>query len=339
MFCRLDKKRLLMALCLSGWLAMACTGPAVLQESRMEYARWFSVLPDSRVVLCAPNGTVDTLRGPFHRIVCMSSSYVGFLEAIGAESTVVGVSGLQFLGSGNIHAIEAGYDAAINYEAILAARPDLFLTYSVSAVDPPYLSKLRELGIRCATVSEHLESHPLARAEYVKLFGALTGRQAEADSVFRTVCARYDSLKTDGGEKKKVLVNIPYRDQWYIPGGDNYMTRLIGDAGGTVLGAVPSRVESSVISVETAFSYAQEADFWLNPGWCRTKAQLRSVHPLFGDFPVLGKSVWNNTKQSAPGGGNAFWETGPARPDLVLEDLRAIFDGREVPMNYYLEVR
>ena len=137
---------------------------------------------------------------------------------------------------------------------------------------------------------------------------------------------------------KKVLVNIPYADQWYIPGGDNYMTRLISDAGGEVLGAVPGRFESSVISVEKAYEYAQEADFWLNPGWCSTKDQLRSVHPLFGDFPVIDKPVWNNTKQNTPGGGNAFWETGPARPDLILEDLRAIFDGAEVPCTYYFEL-
>ena len=69
------------------------------------------------------------------------------------------------------------------------------------------------------------------------------------------------------------------------------------------------------------------------------KRQLRSVHPLFADFPVLAKPVWNNTKQTTPGGGNAFWETGPARPDLILEDLRAIFDGSPVPGFYYLPVR
>ena len=91
-------------------------------------------------------------------------------------------------------------------------------------------------------------------------------------------------------------------------------------------------------TVEKAFEYAQKADFWLNPGWCSTKDQLRSVHPLFADFPVIDKPVWNNTKQNTPGGGNAFWETGPARPDLILEDLRAIFDGDSVPGNYYCPV-
>jgi hypothetical protein len=31
---------------------------------------------------------------------------------------------------------------------------------------------------------DHLEDHPLARAEYVRLFGALTGRIDKADSFF-----------------------------------------------------------------------------------------------------------------------------------------------------------
>ena len=52
---------------------------------------------------------------------------------------------------------------------------------------------LRELGVRCVVLSEHIESHPLARAEYVKLFGALTGRLSRADSVFSAVLARKDN--------------------------------------------------------------------------------------------------------------------------------------------------
>lgn len=310
--------------------------------SGMDYARWFD-LEEGRAVIHSPYGAADdTLEvgAPLRSIVCMSSSYIGFLDALGCDSVVTAVSGLAYVSDPEVRALalDVGYDAALDYETILKLKPDLLVTYAVSAAEPPYLSKLRELGIRTAVIHEHLESHPLARAEYIRLFGLLTGRRARADSLFAGIRDRYLSLVSETDSPKKVLVNIPYADQWYIPGGDNYMTRLIRDAGGEVLGAVPGRFESSVISVEKAFEYAQEAGFWLNPGWCATKDQLRSVHPLFADFPVLCKPVWNNTKQSTPGGGNAFWETGPARPDLILEDLRAIFDGTEVPMNYYFQV-
>lgn len=317
-------------------LFAACGTTPAQQDSGMEYARWFSV-QDGKVLVTAPGGGVDTLQGPFKALVCMSSSYVGFLNAIGADSSIVGVSGMAFLGERPPRAVEVGYDAALDYEAIVKARPDLFLTYNIGAVEPPYLAKLRELGIRTVVLSEHLESHPLARSEYVKLFGALTGREAVADSVFCAVRDRYlASVQPD--VTRKVLINIPYADQWFIPGGDNYMTRLIRDAGGELLGAVPGKQESSIVSLETAYGFAQEADVWLHPGWCSTKEQLRSIHPLFGEFPVLDKSVWNNTLQRTPGGGNRFWENGPVRPDLILEDLVQIMSGTvgEAPLHYYL---
>ena len=300
----------------------------------MEYAQWFDLQGNKAIVTSPYVGVTDTLEvdAPVRSIVCMSSSYIGFLDALGCDSVATAVSGLAYVSDPEVraHAVDVGYDAALDYETILKLRPDLVLTYAVSATEPPYLQKLRDLGIRTAVIHEHLESHPLARAEYIKFFGLLTGRTALADSLFADIRDRYLSMVKETDAPQKVLVNIPYADQWYIPGGDNYMTRLIQDAGGAVLGSVPGRFESSVM--------AQEADFWLNPGWCATKDQLRSVHPLFADFPVLGKSVWNNTKQTTPGGGNAFWETGPARPDLILEDLRAIFDGASVPGTYYLPV-
>ena len=312
------------------------------EPGSMEYALWFDLQEDSAVIHSPYGGADDTLRvdRPLRSIVCMSSSYIGFLDALGCDSVATAVSGLAYVSDPEVlaNAVDVGYDAALDYETILRLRPDLVLTYAVSAAEPPYLQKLRDLGIRTAVIHEHLESHPLARAEYIRLFGLLTGRKVLADSLFSDICDRYLSMVPDTETPKKVLVNIPYADQWYIPGGDNYMTRLIRDAGGEVLGAVPGRFESSVISVEKAYEYAQEADCWLNPGWCATKDQLRSVHPLFADFPVLGKPVWNNTKQTTPGGGNAFWETGPTRPDLILQDLRAIFDGTEVPMHYYFKV-
>ena len=308
----------------------------------MEYAQWFD-LQGNRAIIHSPYGAADDtllVDKPIRSIVCMSSSYIGFLDALGCDSVATAVSGLAYVSDPEVRAqaVDVGYDAALDYETILKVKPDLLLIYAVSAAEPPYLAKLRELGIRTAVIHEHLESHPLARAEYIKFFGLLTGRKALADSLFAEIRDGYLALVVETDTPKKVLVNIPYADQWYIPGGDNYMTRLIRDAGGEVLGAVPGRFESSVISVEKAFEYAQKADFWLNPGWCATKDQLRSVHLLFADFPVIDKPVWNNTKQSTPGGGNAFWETGPARPDLILQDLRAIFEERDVPGYYFLPV-
>ena len=308
----------------------------------MEYAQWFDLQDGCAIIHSPYGGMSDTLEitAPLHSIVCMSSSYIGFLDALGCDSVATAVSGLAYVSDPEVRAqaVDVGYDAALDYETILKLRPDLLLTYAVSAAEPPYLQKLRDLGIRTAVIHEHLESHPLARAEYIKFFGLLTGRTALADSLFADIRDRYLSLVAETDAPKKVLVNIPYADQWYIPGGDNYMTRLIQDAGGEVLGVVPGRQESSTISVEKAYEYAQEAGFWLNTGWCNTRRQLLQANSLFSEFNL--PSVWNNTRQTTPGGGNIFWETGPVRPDLVLEDLRAIFDGTAGDsLHYYLRVQ
>jgi len=315
-------------------LFTACSSPKQ-RDGDMEYARWFTVLDSTTAVVYSPAGAADTLRGPVQSLVCMSTSYIGFLDALDAVSVVKGVSGLKFSGTPGLNAVEVGYDANMDFEAVLKVHPDYLLTYAVGSVEPAYLEKLREIGVRPVVLSEHLENHPLARAEYIKLFGVLTGRLSQADSVFTAVRDRYLSLVKDE-VSHKVLINIPYADSWYIPGGNNYMTRLITDAGGEVLGTVPGKEASSVISLEKAYSYAQEADFWLNTGWCSTRSDLQGVHPIFKDFKI--PEVWNNTLQTTPGGGNMFWETGPVRPDLILEDLTQIFSGEVTSLHYYKKV-
>ena len=243
------------AVLLLTWQAVSCrtTRPSA-ESGGMEYAQWFDLQGDRAVILSPYGGAPDTIKvdAPVRSIVCMSSSYIGFLDALGCDSVATAVSGLAYVSDPEVraHAVDVGYDAALDYETILKLRPDLVLTYAVSAAEPPYLQKLRDLGIPTAVIHEHLESHPLARAEYIKFFGLLTGRTALADSLFADVRDRYLSLVKETDAPKKILVNIPYADQWYIPGGDNYMTRLIQDAGGAVLGAVPGRFESTVISVD-----------------------------------------------------------------------------------------
>ena len=317
-------------------LVAACSSPKT-GTGNMEYARWFSILDSTSVVVFSPSGGADTLRGPVNSLVCMSSSYVGFLDAIGDIGVVKGVSGVKFSGLENLDAVEVGYDANLDYEAVLRVQPDYLVTYSVGSTEPPYMAKLKEIGVKTVQLNEHLESHPLARAEYVKLFGALTGHLAAADSVFCAVRDRYLSL-VQPDAKYKVLINIPYADTWYIPGGDSYMTRLVSDAGGRLLGAEPGRSSSSVISIEKAYKYALEADFWLNTGWCSSLSDLRQIHPVFKDISL--PEAWNNTLRSTPGGGNMFWETGPVRPDLILEDLVRIFSGEveKSPFNYYFKL-
>ncbi|MCR5464344.1 MAG: ABC transporter substrate-binding protein [Bacteroidales bacterium] len=235
---------------------------------------------------------------------------------------------------------DVGYDGAPDYETIVSLRPEVVLTYAVSGVESPFVGRLKQLGIKVLTVNEHLERHPLARAAYIRLFGALTGDMAAADSLLSVVRTNYTAIAEDIKERgvtpRKILLNIPYNDQWFVPASDNYLTVMIHDAGGTVLGCEEGKAASTVMSVEKAYSLSKEADCWLNVGWCSTEKDLLGVNPIFSDmlkaikanatgmvpddFPV----VWNDNKRVNTKGGNDIWQSGVVRPDLVLRDLAGI---------------
>ena len=349
-----------------------CPGPGC------EYASYFGVLTSENdslqvrgVVSISPSdGSADTLwmDAPLKRVVCMSTSNVAALSAIEADSVIVAVSGLKYITdqkillrseSGDIQDI--GYENSLDYEAILRLDPDLIVAYTVGDAEPPFLTKLRALGMKVMVVYDHLEQHPLARAEYVKLFGALTGRLDVAREFFGGVRERYLALAasvsdpapvsasapvSDSGSASapvKVLMNLPYADSWYIPGVDNYMSRLVRDAGGVVLGAAEGSA-SSVISVEQAYHLSLEADIWLCPGYCTSRSQLESTHHLFPHFGPISKGlpIYNNVLRVNSAGGNDFWESGSVRPDMILEDLKTIFSScrssNTLEFNYFIEL-
>ena len=289
------------------------------------------------------DGSSDTLviDRPMTNIIVMSTSHYGFLDALGRTDIISGISGPDFLFSSTVEPpVDVGYDGAPDYEKIVALGPEVVLSYAVSGAKSQFVSRLEQLGIKVFTVNEHLERHPLARAAYIRLFGALCGQMDAADSLLTEVKDNYnaitDAVKKLGGQPRKVLLNIPYNDQWFVPASDNYLTAMIQDAGGTVLGTEEGKAASSVMSVEKAYSLSKGADCWLNIGWCRTIDDLLGVNPIFkemleniksnalrigyGSYPV----VWNDNKRMNPKGGNDIWQSGVARPDLVLRDLSII---------------
>lgn len=322
-------------------LASSCMnvqdGTSSFGSSSCRYARYFDIIGSdtcTAVVTISPyDGMRDTLEvtAPFDNLICMSSSNVAALASIGADSVITGVSGLRYISTPSVRngdVKDIGFDSFLDYESVVALDPDVLVAYTVSGAEPQYIAKLRTLGVPVLVLHDHLEEHPLARAEYLRLFGALTGRMEVADSVFSSVEVNYMCNVVSDPRPVKVLMNIPYGDVWYIPGECSYMSRLIRDAGGVVSGAAPGAGYSRPVDIETAYALSQQADLWLNPGYCRSRRELSSLHQLFPSFGPLAKGlpIYNNTLRMTLEGGNDFWESGAVRPDLVLEDLVEIFD-------------
>ena len=80
-------------------LASCATHTRPAASGEMEYAQWFDLQGDRAIITSPYGGANDTLEvtAPVRSIVCMSSSYIGFLDALGCDSVATAVSGLAYV--------------------------------------------------------------------------------------------------------------------------------------------------------------------------------------------------------------------------------------------------
>lgn len=277
-----------------------------------------------------PDG-VMSVNGDVRRVVCMSTSQIGLFDLFDAAGRVVGVSGLDYVSTPSVLArresiADVGFDGSIDYERLISCKPDLVLLFGVNCASSME-SKLDELGIPYAYIGEYLENSPLARAEWAVALGELTGMRAEAEAAFAPVVAAYDSIaaivQAEVDRRPAVMLNAPYSDVWFMPPSDSYMVRLIEDAGGSFPHSGNYSGVSRPIDIEEAACLLDSADIWLQPGQAQSLGQLWQMVPkLRFDGPV-----YNSVSD--------FWESGVARPDLVLDDLSRIMRGDSVLTYFY----
>ena len=281
--------------------------------------------------------------GAADRVVCMSSSYVAMLDAIGEVGRIVGVSGKEYILNPSItdnqSVVDVGYDSNLDFEALVALRPDVVLMYGVTAENSSITAKLRELRIPYLYLGDYTEQSPLGKAEWVVAIAEIVGCRERGEELFRAIEERYQAVRESvtTAERPKVMFNLPYQDVWYMPSDDSYMVRLIEDAGGEYIykGENPTG-GSRGISLEEALTLVGGADRWLNVGQVRTMAELRAQAPHFvGSGVVARGEVYNNNARRSSAGGSDFWESAIVRPDVVLHDLVKIMRGEESDELYY----
>ncbi|HPS24196.1 MAG TPA: ABC transporter substrate-binding protein [Bacteroidales bacterium] len=312
-----------------------------------EYAQnFYLALEDGRKVLYLHDPASDkTFRheiGTVKRVVCLSTTHLAFIHAIGASASVCGVSGARYIYNPRLRqCTDVGYESSINYETLLKLAPDVVFAYSIHGKTADYITKMEQLGLNVIQIPEHTERHPLGKAEFLVAFAAFYGLEDQARQKFceiRDAYLKYKSLAT-GQKKEKVLINAPFNDIWYLPGSESHQNIFIGDAGGVLLGTCPG-VNSSTISTEQAYLYALEADVWLNPNHYTQLAELENLDNRFARVPCFRNgNVWNNNLRSTPEGGSDYYESGAISPHLILADLIAILHPSLLPSHTFTYYR
>ncbi|MDE5709502.1 MAG: ABC transporter substrate-binding protein [Alistipes sp.] len=293
---------------------------------------------------CAVDFDGPIVRTPVNRVVCLSSSHVALFDALGEVRRITGVSGIDYISNSHIrsHRLcgevrDIGYDSNLDFELLAAMRPGIMLLYGVSGENTVLTGKLRELNIPYIYIGDYLEPSPLGKAEWLMIAAELCDCRDRGRAVFDSIVVRYNAVAQrvrthidrhhpDIVSLPKALLNTPYRDTWFMPPARNYMVQLIRDAGGDTYTVSEEGNASLPVDMEQAYLLAADADVWLNVGSCNTLGQLTARNPKFAGMPaVQHRQVFNNNRRQTPAGGSDFWESGTVHPDLILQDLAAIF--------------
>lgn len=288
--------------------------------------------------IAIPDSLADRkiIRTPVEKVVVLSTTHIGFIEKLGFESSIIGVSGKDFVTNpivrrgieqGLVH--DVGYDQNLNYELLLQMKPDLVMAYGIGSDVAAHLSKMNDLNIPVVINAEYLEETPLGRAEWLVFTGSFYNQTEHAQQVFNKIVVEYDSLKYLVSEisiKPIILTGLPYKDNWWVPGGKSYMANMIADAGGDYIWKDNPSRESFVVSLESAIIKATKADWWINTGQTNSIQEILESDERFKIIPALQKKmIYNDNKQMNISGGNEVWETGAANPQDILRDLIQIF--------------
>lgn len=272
---------------------------------------------------------------PLRSVICMSTTYLPHIKILGAEETVKGVSGVRFIYDSLYSSIasegliaDVGAETAPDYEKILYLNCDAILSYGIAESDNTYIEKLRALGQKVIVINDYIEPTVMGKLEYIKLFGSLFGKREMADSIFSAKMSGWEEAKEYCREvpKTEVLVNLPFKGIWYVPGKASYMAELVRNAGGEILGAEEGENLSSQKSFEQMYSLAKDADVWIHLNQAVKTSDVAAENAMFRQIPAYKKgNLYNNTRRVTVAGGSDYWESGALYPEEILKDLITIF--------------
>jgi iron complex transport system substrate-binding protein len=275
------------------------------------------------------------------------------ISSLGEERSIAGVSGTGFIFSPDILrnvekglVVDVGYEANMNRELILKISPDLIMIYGIGSESSGYVARIKELGIKVVINGDYLETDPLGRAEWIKLFGALYCKENLSDSIFNSEVNEYTRLKSfiskNFRSRPSVLLGLPFKDTWYISPGNSFISKLINDAGGDYLWKDTESSFSMPYGIENVYLKALTADYWLNIGSAGSKSEISSVDPRLNDLPCFKmNNLFNNNKRITSNGGNDYWESASIYPHLLLKDIATILHPelfKEQELMYYRKI-
>lgn len=271
------------------------------------------------------------IRTPIESIVCTSTTHIPLLDYLGETDKLIGFPTTDFISSEKMRkridsgaVTDLGVDKGLNLERLAALKPDLVMGYTMTG-DYGQFKKMEELGIPVVINAEYLEKHPLGRSEWIKFMALFFNKAQVADSVFNSIEHNYQEVKAMADTvtyRPTVLSGIVYGDAWFLPGGQNYASKILKDAGCHYLWADDNSHGFLQIGFEAVYEKAHDADLWIGVADFGSLKAIEAADFRYTKFkPYQHNNVYNYDARKGAKGGSEFLELGYLRPDIILKDL------------------
>ncbi|MDE5647707.1 MAG: ABC transporter substrate-binding protein [Muribaculaceae bacterium] len=294
-----------------------------------------AMVPDSLDVIpsSVPDGAT-VVRTPLSRSLVTTSMHLSLLSEFGAEKSVAGVTDAEYIyldyvrdGIKNGDIVDCGVTTAPTIERVISISSDgIMISPFESGGD---YGKLVKLGIPIIYTADYMEPEPLGRAEWMRYYGMLFGKEALADSMFSAISAEFidvaqrtsEALKGDS-HRPIVLFDLPYQGVWYVNCARSINTTYVDMAGGdSPFGYIDGKTEA--LAPEKVVMEAGDADVWLirynNSGDLTRKSMLRD-NPMVAQF----KAFKEGNVYVANTGEVRYFEESPFHPERLLGDIAEI---------------
>ena len=302
-----------------------------------ESGQQFLVTPEDAAEVEGLPESVTVLRQPVRNIYLVSTSVMNLFLALDGLDSVT-LSGTQAEGwyldearaameAGRI--AYAGKYSAPDYETILASGCGLAIENTMIYHTPEVKEQLEKFGIPVLVERSSYETDPLARMEWVKLYGILLGKQQEAEQLFDTQVQRVAPLENQQPTGKTVaFFSITSNNLVTVRKGSDYVARMIEMAGGSYVFAdltdSGNNLATINLSLEDFYAGAKDADVLIYnstiEGSIASTEQLVEKCPLLAQFKaVQNGNVWC-TAQS-------LFQQSMELPDLILDMNRVFTEG------------
>lgn len=305
---------------------------------------------ENRYVLFPRNSRMKRPKGvkiievPVKSMAALSTSFIGMLSAIGSVDVVKATTEKQYISNKRMlqginegRVLTASYETGLTPEAVLKAKIPL-IVFSGFGQPFPNEDKFAQLNVVCLANYDWEEKHPLGKAEWIKVFGALVCKDKEAEAYFNKVAKSYLKIKEEAKSiqnKKKVICGSLVGDIWYAPAGGSFMAGIIKDGGFDYLYKNTIGTASVSPSFEQIFRDDQVCDVWIN-------AEAPSLNKLFelnSKFKYF-HTVKEGKVYSYMHDPNYYWEYSPVNPHWLLEDFMHIAKGdTHAELHFYKQLK